>query len=295
MGLLRSGDHLGLRVTYCGSDFFGSQHQPNRPSVQSTLEDAFFQITKQKVRLSSLSRTDSGVHAFDAVFFWRQAFDRWPKLKAVDFYRLWGSLNAVLPNGIQIRQLGTIAKDFSPKQDVLWKEYRYQIWHSRRSNPLLEKRVWWVYEALDLLNLERELKYLEGTHDFSSFSKSSAQALKESGKSTIRTILLTKLKLHQDPAFPEARRLELIFRADGFLRHMVRNLVGTLIEQARKNEGNILKVLKAKNRKMAGYRAPAEGLVLYKTQLKRGVFRGLYPKQLRYSLKSIEPQVLDRL
>ena len=286
MVLSRSGDHLGLRVTYRGSDFFGSQHQPHRPSVQSTLEDAFFQITKQKVRLSSLSRTDSGVHAFDAIFFWRHAFDQWSKLKSLDFYRLWGSLNAVLPSGVQIRQLGLIPRDFSPKQDVLWKEYRYQIWHSRRSNPLIENRVWWVYESLDLSNLQRELKNIEGTHDFSSFSKSSAQALRNSGKSAVRTMFLAKLKLHRDAAFPEARRIEFVFRADGFLQHMVRNLVGTLIEQARKKEGSIIEVLRAKNRRMAGYRAPAEGLVLYETKLKKGSFSGLYPKQLRYFLKS---------
>lgn len=288
--MLRSGDHLGLRLTYRGSDFFGSQHQPNRPSVQSTLEAAFFQVTKQKVRLSSLSRTDSGVHAFDAIFYWRHAFDQWAKLKSLDFYRLWGSLNAVLPPGIQVRQLGVIGRNFSPKEDVLWKEYRYHIWHSRRLNPLLENQVWWIYEALNLLNLERELKCIEGTHDFSSFSKSSAQNLKGSGKSAFRTMLLAKLKLHRNAAFPEARRIEFVFRADGFLQHMVRNLVGTLIEQARMKEGNILEVLRAKDRKMAGYRAPAKGLVLYKTQLKKGSFRGLYPKRLRYFLKLGEPE-----
>jgi len=286
LDLSRSGDHLGLRVAYRGSEFFGSQHQPLRKSVQSTLEKAFLQITRQKIRLSSLSRTDAGVHAYDAIFFWRNAFQSWTALEGIDFYRLWGSLNAVLPSGIQIRQLGRLSRHFSPKDDVLWKEYRYNIWNCRRAHPLLEGQVWWIYEPLNPATLQEQLSMMEGTHDFSSFSKSSAKAVKEAGRSAIRSLYVAKLKVHREPAFAEARRFELVFRADGFLHHMVRNMVGTLVDHERRGLRDMKKVLSAKNRALAGYRAPPEGLVLFRTQLKKSVFQGLYPKKLQWFAES---------
>jgi tRNA pseudouridine38-40 synthase len=236
-----------LILEYDGTDFEGWQSQP-APSrtVQSCLGEALEQITGSRPKIVGSGRTDSGVHARGQVACCRLQ----TRLGVAELHR---ALNATLPADLAVRQLDEVSADFDPRRAARSKLYRYCIWNGPRRSPLRARCTTWVREPLDLTVMRSAACALQGTHDFASF-----QAAGSPVASTIRTLCRVELRGRS------GADIELDFEGTGFLRYMVRNLTGTLLEigRGRRAPEDIDRILAARDRAVAGRTAPAEGLTL---------------------------------
>jgi len=178
--------------------------------------------------------------------------------------KLQRALNGLLPADISVTKIGEAAKDFHSRFSAKSKTYRYTILNRPYRSAFLRKGAYFYPYLLDLKLMQKEARVLLGKHDFKSFCASASSV-----KDTVRTIKRISVK-HFIPN-TEHRTLNLItveIEADGFLYNMVRNIVGTLVEigRGRFPEGSTKKVLRLKNRKLAGPTAPARGLALLKVK-----------------------------
>jgi len=238
---------LAFRVEYDGTDYHGWQVQPGGIStIQQTLIDAVTKLVGHPVRVDGASRTDAGVHALDQL----AAVTIEHPISTHGFVK---AVNRRLPDSIAIREAVEVAPDFSPRFANSGKVYCYRILRSRVRCPLLERTHWRLHWPLDLERIAAAVPCLVGTHDFSSFAASD-----RSQKTSERTLW----RISMDPG----PRNTLCIRVSGsaFLKHMVRNLVGTLVDIAR---GHIepeamATILAAKDRRCAGRTAPGLGLTL---------------------------------
>ncbi|MFH1779200.1 MAG: tRNA pseudouridine(38-40) synthase TruA [Candidatus Omnitrophota bacterium] len=237
--------NIKLIIEYDGTNYAGWQIQKNAKSIQGTLESALKRIIGEKVRLVSCGRTDSGVHAEGHV----ANFKTNSKISLVNLQR---GLNSILPKDIVIKEAKEVPLDFNSRYDAKSKVYRYTILNRSYPQALYRNYFYYVPYKLGLNLMRREAKCLVGKHDFKSF-----QAADKKKRSSIRTIKKLNIKRKGD-------LIEIEIEADGFLYNMVRNIVGTLIEigRGRFKAGSMKKILKAKNRDLAGPTAPAKGLCL---------------------------------
>ena len=191
-------------------------------------------------------RTDSGVHATGQVACCRLE----TRLRVEELHR---ALNATLPADLAVLELDEVAADFDPRRGARSKLYRYCIWNGPRRSPLRARRATWVCEPLDLAAMQQAASALQGTHDFASF-----QAAGSDVASTIRTLSRVEVRGRS------GADVELDFEGTGFLRYMVRNLTGTLLEvgRGRREARDVDRILAARDRAQAGRTAPAEGLTL---------------------------------
>ena len=236
-----------LTLEYDGTDFEGWQLQPApRRTVQGCLAAAFEQITGAPVRIRGAGRTDSGVHAEAQVASCRVE-------TRLDEGELLRALNATLPADVVVRALVQVADDFDPRRGAKSKHYRYAIWNHPVRSPLRARRSLWVRDALDVDAMRVAAKAFEGTHDFASF-----QAAGSGVVGTVRT--LTRVSLDGAPE----GELTLSFEGSGFLRYMVRNITGTVLEIGRgqRDAGDVPAIPAARDRARAGRTAPAHGLTL---------------------------------
>ena len=236
-----------LTLEYDGRDFEGWQAQPGgRRTVQGALEIAVARVTGERARVVGSGRTDAGVHAEAQVASLRLAQARDPSA-------LLASLNGVLPADVGVLALEPAPDDFDARRAAIGKLYRYSIWNAPQPAPLRRHRSLWLRRPLDGAAIERAARDLVGSHDFQSF-----RAAGSSVKTSVRT--LRRLDLSGDPG----GAIELWFEGGGFLRHMVRNLVGTLIEvgSGRRAPDSMPALLAARDRSRAGPTAPAHGLTL---------------------------------
>lgn len=235
-----------LLLEYDGTDFEGWQLQPGARTVQGSLEDAFAQILGRRVVVYGAGRTDAGVHAEGQVANARAESG----LEAAVLQR---ALNATLPRDIAVRALDAVSEDFDARRDARAKLYRYRVWNGAVRSPLRERRSHPLPAPLDLDAMRSAAAPLLGTHDFAGF-----RAAGGAGRTSVRT--LSRLDLEG------AGGGELRFEVEGnaFLRHMVRNLVGTLLEvgRGRRPAGWPSEVLAARDRRLGGPTAPARGLTL---------------------------------
>lgn len=234
-----------ITFSYDGSKYYGYQKQPNKNSVQSEIEKVLSIInSNNKVRINASGRTDSGVHALN------QKAD-FILMKDIDCDKLKSSINKMLPSSIFVKEIEKIANDFHARFNVYKKEYTYKI-NVGDYNPLFCNYVYQYNKELDIDKMIKASKYFIGEHDFSSYAKDAK--LKES---CIRTIYNVDVKKTKDI-------IDITFVGSGFLRFMVRNMVGSLIEvgNGSKKPSDIAKILKSKDRKSAGITAPACGLYL---------------------------------
>lgn len=236
-----------LTLEYDGTDFAGwqSQKQGER-TVQGTLAAALAEIAGQPVRVTGAGRTDAGVHAEGQVAAVTLA-------TRLDVATLARALNAKLPADLAVVAVSPAADGFDPRREARSKLYRYTIWNGVAPSPLRRRRSHHVREPLDGAAMRSAAAALVGRHDFASF-----QAAGSALGSTIRS--LTRVAIEG-----EARgdlRFEL--EGDAFLRHMVRNVVGTLLEigLGRREPGSLPALLAARDRTRAGPTAPAGGLTL---------------------------------
>ena len=232
-----------IDLSYIGSGFCGFQKQKNASSVQSNLESALRTLLRHPVTVQGASRTDSGVHAFQQVATFATAQPYSPS---------WLSgLNALTPRSLGAYQLQPVASDFDPTRHAKAKIYRYQIWLGRCFQPFLAPYVWSTWGDLDLKLLRQEARKIIGKHDFVSFC-----AKDSSAKKTVREVYDVRV-IQKGPL------LSIWFCGHGFLKQMVRILVGTLMEQAlAKIPLGIENILALKDREKSGATAPAQGLTL---------------------------------
>ena len=264
-----------LDLSYLGSSFCGWQSQPNGNAIQDHVERILSRVLGESIRLVGASRTDSGVHAEHQVAIFKL-------LKSIDLRKINKSLNSLLPAEISVRQIQIVDSDFHPIRSCQGKIYRYRLWLSQKPNPFLEPYVWRTFLPLDLEKMQKALIFFQGNHDFTSFC-----ATDSSAKNKVRTIYDIKVE-NEFPLF------NIWFIGNGFLKQMIRTIVGTIVEigASRMDPNDLEKILDAKDRKMAGPTAPAKGLSLvqlfYEEQPSLSEY--LKPDKSQYVIKLDRPE-----
>jgi tRNA pseudouridine38-40 synthase len=238
-----------LRLSYDGTSFVGWQRQETGVSVQGCLEEALAKIEGRAVTVHGAGRTDSGVHALEQV---ASARIRSP----IEDARLERALNANLPETIRILSVETVADDFHARFSATGKAYEYRIWNARVVPPFLRLYAWHVIEKLDVTAMNAAAPAIVGEHDFAAFR--SARSLNHT---TVRTI--TRATWRRDGDL-----LILDIAGTGFLRYMVRSLVGTMVEIGRgqRPPADVADLLAKPDRSAAGRTAPPHGLFLVTVQ-----------------------------
>ena len=236
-----------ITFSYDGSKYNGYQKQPDCKTIQGELENVLSKINSNNfVSVSSSGRTDTGVHAISQ----KAHFDL---INDIEESRLKLSMNSLLPKDIYIKSVKKVSESFHARFDVDSKEYIYLI-NIGEYNPIECNYVYQYNNELNIEEMKKALKYLEGTHNFKSFTKTDD----EKGDYN-RTILKTEITLNND-----LKRIKIAILGSGFMRYMVRNIVGFLIEvgEGKRNSSDIIDVLKAEDRTKAGKTASSVGLYL---------------------------------
>lgn len=239
--------NLRLDIAYDGTDFLGWQIQADSRTVQYELTTALSHLDEQPVTLHGAGRTDAGVHALGQVASASLSKDREP-------YEILRALNGVLPRDIRIKSASAVSPQFNARFDAKQKTYRYQLWTGEVMNPLLNRFAWHYPFSINDEALASEISVFAGTHDFTAFTVSDAEA-----GSRTRTILDVKINRNED-------LLTIEFTGEGFLRYQIRTMVSALVEGNRGRLGNISmrELIEGRDRSLAGRMAPAKGLTLMK-------------------------------
>jgi tRNA pseudouridine38-40 synthase len=236
---------MKLTLEYDGKSFVGWQLQANGRSVQEELEKGLARLCGEPVRVTGAGRTDAGVHARGQVASLRVA--RELPLKA------WtAGLNALLPEDMACIRAEIAPEGFDARRWARGKRYSYAILQTAVRSPLERGRAWEIRRPLDIEAMRRAASALLGTHDFSALRAADCPA-----RTTVREI--RKLEILQS-----GQRIDLIVEATAFLKHMVRNIVGTLVEvgHGRRDARSLAALLEGRDRMRAGPTAPAHGLAL---------------------------------
>ena len=237
-----------ITFSYDGSKYKGYQKQPKMKTVQGELEKVLRTINDDaKVNVTASGRTDAGVHALNQ----KAHFDLQIKITPE---KLGKALNSMLPEDIYVKKVELVDDAFHARFDVVAKEYIYKI-NLGEYNPIEKDYVLQYNKPLDVVEMERALKYLEGTHNFRSFVK-----VDEEKESYERTIISANLMRD----VKNVNAITLTFLGTGFMRYMVRNIVGTLLEigEGKRKSEDIILILKEENRMYAGKTALPNGLYL---------------------------------
>jgi len=248
------GRRIRLDLAYDGTEFAGWQVQPGQRTVQGTVEEALSRLGGGvPVSVRGAGRTDAGVHAR------QQVADGWIGSR-LDDAGLLAALAAILPRDLRPRVVRTVSDDFHARKEVVSKTYRYALDRSRCGDPLRSRYALHHPNPIDRDALDEALRGLPGRRDFAGFAGSASEV-----KTTVRTLAEARYEesAHDRGVFT--------FTADGFLNHMVRNLVGTLLEIGRRRFAatRIAEILDSRDRTRAGPTARAHGLCL-----DRIVYRG---------------------
>lgn len=240
---------LKLTVAYDGARYSGWQSQPDRPTVQGTIEAAWHEITQETLRVTAAGRTDAGVHALGQVV----GLSTETLLSRATLLR---ALNAVLPSDVAVVRIEEAHEGFHATYEAIGKRYRYQIHNGRVPSVFDRDFAWHFPHELDEEAMRRAGQVLIGRHDFSSFETAGSER-----PDSVRTI--TELTVARGAA-ELAERVTIEVAGDGFLYNMVRTIVGTLVEVGRgaRDEAWPGDVLVACDRRQAGQTAPPHGLFL---------------------------------
>jgi len=236
---------LKLVLEYDGTCYAGWQRQPHHPTIQEAVEQAVQRVSRTRVSVIGAGRTDSGVHALGQVVSFRTECD-W---LASTWMR---ALNAVLPKDIAVRSSALASDHFHAQHDAKGKLYTYRIFY-RPARPTLDRAfVWHIYRPLNEEAMRQAATTLVGSQDFSSFEGS----LTDNTNPICHLQQLTVTR-HNDEILIEAY-------ADRFLKHMVRAIVGTVVEVGlgKRTPASLTEVLMARDRSAAGVTAPPHGLCL---------------------------------
>ncbi len=243
--------NLKMVLAYDGTEFSGWQVQPDVPTIQGTLASAIGRLTGENVLPQGSGRTDAGVHALGQVV----TFVTQSLVPTENFVK---ALNDLLPSAIRVLEAGEAPPEFHARQSARAKTYRYRIHRGAICPPFLARYVWHYPYPLDEAAMREAAALVAGEHDFTSF----AVVDQERGAggeevSNIRRIFTSEWQRRED---------ELVYtvRGNGFLHHMVRNLVGTfvLVGKGTLSPSDVARILEVCNRSAAGATAPASGLYL---------------------------------
>jgi tRNA pseudouridine38-40 synthase len=239
---------IRMTVSYDGTDFHGWQVQPGLPTIQSALETVLSEIEGAAVKVAGSGRTDAGVHALAQVAGFTLA-------NPIPVDNLRKAINRLLPLDIRVLEVEEAAPDFHPRYQAKAKTYEYRIHRAETCPPFEYRYVYHYPYLLDEARIFELAPLLEGEHDYSAFAASDDKD--ELGRSTVRNVFSSR-----------ARRLGdlLVYRVrgSGFLKHMVRNIVGVLLEAGKGNfaRGDIEKRLDPACVILPGPSVPARGLFL---------------------------------
>lgn len=254
-----SGQNWKVTLAYDGTDYFGWQVQPDRVTIQGELADAMQRITGERVLPQGSGRTDAGVHARGQV----ASFFLEAPIPAENLQR---ALNRTLPEAVRVLDVEIAAPEFHARHSVQAKTYEYRIWRGEICPPWEARYVWAVKWPLDRTQLQEAARVVVGTHDFTSFAASDPDlAARRAGdegegpgrEGNMRTIFASDWS-------EQGELLMYRVRGNGFLHHMVRNLVGTFVDVGRGRIAaeEVRRILEARTRAEAGPTAPARGLFL---------------------------------
>jgi len=243
--------NIRLILAYDGTDFHGWQRQPDAPTLQACLEQAIQSLTGAAAQVCGSGRTDAGVHAVHQVANFQTA----STIPCANFLK---ALNDLLPPTVRIKRAEEVAAAFHARYDVLCKTYRYRILMTPVCSPLLWRFVFHHPYPLDRMRMAEAARLFEGPHDFTSFAATDTEE-EDDAKGRVRVILRSRLLWR-----PRSSMLVYEVTGKGFLRYMVRNIVGTLIEVGRGKlvPGDIPTIFDARDRSRAGPTVPAQGLCL---------------------------------
>jgi len=237
---------IKLVIEYDGTDFAGWQVQPNARTVQEELERALRQLLGEAVRVEGAGRTDAGAHAEGQV----ACFDA-PRALPLKAYAR--GLNGHLPQDVAVVSAEEVEPGFDPRRWSLGKRYRYRISNRPARSPLRRRTHWELFGRLDVPAMRAAAPALLGRHDFASFRAADCEA-----KSSIRELRAVEI------SGEAGGEIAVGVEGTAFLKHMVRNIVGTLVEvgRGRRAPGWVADVLASRDRTLAGATAPAHGLTL---------------------------------
>lgn len=248
--------NLKLLLAYDGTDFCGWQVQPRSPSIQGELASAIGRLTGENVLPQASGRTDAGVHALAQV----ASFATESLIPTANFII---ALNDILPPSIRVLDATEVPAGFHVRKSARAKTYRYRIYRPAICPPFLARYVWHYPYPLQFEALEAAAPLIEGEHDFTSFAAVDPEKEADPGEGrrsdrvNVRRIFSSYWRREGD---------ELVYEVcgNGFLHHMVRNLVGTylLIGKGTLKPEDMTKIVAAEDRSAAGATAPANGLYL---------------------------------
>lgn len=265
---------LALGVEYAGSAYAGWQRQPHAPSVQADLERALSLVATHPVDVVCAGRTDTGVHALAQVIHFDTA--------VVRPLRAWVlGTNSELSPEVAVQWAAIVPDDFHARYSALARTYRYLILNRATRSPVFRQRAWWVRAPLDAERMHATAQVFVGQHDFSAFRAAGCQ-------SRVPVRRLASLSVRRD-----GELLTVEVTANAFLHHMVRNLVGTLVEVG---DGSrppewVAGVLAARDRRLSGPTAPPDGL--YFAQVRYDARFGLPPGH-GTDRAAVSAMILDR-
>jgi tRNA pseudouridine38-40 synthase len=235
-----------LTIEYDGTAYHGWQRQTRDSSIQGAIEKALGKMTGQQVNLIGSGRTDAGVHALGQVANFRCETTLTPQA-------FLGGLNGLLSSDIVIRDCSQVDVDFHARYDVKGKTYVYRLTNQDLPGAIGRQYTWWIKKTLDTKAMEAALQHIIGTHDFKAFEGTGSPRAH-----TTRSVTEASLQ--------SMRKGCLVFKisANGFLRYMVRNIVGTLVAVGlgKMRPDDVERILTSKDRSQAAATAPPQGLFL---------------------------------
>jgi tRNA pseudouridine38-40 synthase len=256
---------LKITLAYVGTAYVGWQRQARGVSIQGLVEEVLTRIDGAPVTVHGAGRTDAGVHAIGQVASARVS----TRLDAPTLRR---ALNAMLPPDVRVAAVEDEAPGFHARYDAVGKTYEYRIWQGDVQPPFVRAWSWHIPRHLDVAAMDAAARTIEGTHDFTVF-----QSRRGSVKTAVRTVTSARVRAAAPrygtaadplPSWPSERGncawLVVTVEANGFLRHMVRAIVGTLVDvgDGRREAGSMAALLDSRDRVASGPTAPAHGLLL---------------------------------
>lgn len=237
--------NIRIVLAYDGTPYLGWQMQPQGPTLQSVLQDSLKVITGERIIVKGSGRTDAGVHALGQV----ANFHTMSPMNPQAFAR---ALNSVLPDTVAVLGADEVPPSFDAQFSAVKKLYRYRVFNSSTRSPFELLRSWHINTALDIESMSSASSILLGYKDFSSFRAAGCVA-----RIPVRTLM--KCDVVREGDF-----ISFELEADGFLRHMVRNIVGTIVDVGKKrfSTADFSTILAARDRRRAGIAAPPHGLYL---------------------------------
>lgn len=237
--------NIALLLEYDGTRYAGFQLQKNALTVQEVLERAIRHIFRERLRVHPAGRTDSGAHAVGQVVNFRTS-------RAIPLQKILPALNSRLPEDVRVKRVWEAGASFHARFSARGKVYRYTVLNSRVARPLLRASTYHCPDRLDISRVRRAARLLTGRRDFRAF-----EGARNRQKNAVRTLRRLRVK-------KRGELLEFELEGDGFLTHMVRNVVGTLLEVGRGKLAveELPRILRSRDRRQAGPAVPAKGLVL---------------------------------